>query len=146
MSIRSLLPAKLNDVWFALDARQVREIVGARAWVPIPHASAQVPGVLAWRGKAVAVFDVALLIQPDLALRAGSRRPRTIVMESGDATLALPVDSVREVFEVDEQKLRSPHVTRMPHSHAETEVLGTVVPLLDIEPILKQLLEAGHER
>jgi chemotaxis signal transduction protein len=138
--MRSFIPAKLGSVWMAVDARQVQEIVGARPWVPLPHASPQVPGVLPWRGQAVAVYDLASLVAPERALRPGTQRPRTLVVQTDSCTLAMPVDAVREVQDIGDERIRPPHVTHLSYCPAEADILGAPVPVLDLQALVAALL------
>ena len=140
---RAFIPIKIGQLWLTLDAHVVQEIVGARAWVPVPHTSPLVPGVLAWRGRAVAVLDLSVLASAGEPLRPGVERARTLVVESKDCVLAMPVDLVREVQEVDSSRVQTPHVTSLPHSSLEVDVFGTLAPVLDVASLVTAILESG---
>ena len=131
-----LVPVRVNDAWAALHAGRVVEILGARPWVRIPDAPARTPGVLAWQGRAVAAFDLGLLLDVGPALRVGEPRPRTVIVRVGASTLAIPVDVVREVEEVHEAELRAPHVVRHAQASHEVELRGVVMPVLDLAAVL----------
>jgi chemotaxis signal transduction protein len=60
------LPLQLHGVWLAIEASHVQEIVSGRAWVALPGASAEVPGVLAWRGRAIGVLDLGPLVDTSI--------------------------------------------------------------------------------
>jgi chemotaxis signal transduction protein len=137
------IPAKIGPVWLMLEAQEVQEITGAKGWVPIPHSSPLVPGVLAWRGRAVAVLDLAVLVLLEERLEIGQQRPRTLIVESGDCLLAMPVDLVREVQEVDGTRVREPHVTRVDHSSFEVDIFETYAPLVDLRSLVLSVLAAG---
>jgi chemotaxis signal transduction protein len=137
-----LVPVRINDAWAALHAGRVVEILGARPWVRIPDAPARTPGVLAWQGRAVAAFDLGLLLDVGPALRVGEPRPRTVIIRVGASILALPVDSVREVQEVHEGDLRAPYVVRHAHASHEIELRGVVMPVLDLSSVLASMAEA----
>ena len=134
----SVVPAKLHDVWFVVPASAVQEILGALRWVPIVGAPTEMPGVIAWRGRAVAVLDLGPL-SGSAALAAGESRPRTVIVHVDDATLALPVESVREVQEVPETAVRPAHLTRLRHSSMEVELDGVPMPLIDLADLLRVL-------
>jgi chemotaxis signal transduction protein len=140
---RKVIPVKIGHLWVILDADVVQEIVGARAWVPVPQSSPLVPGVLAWRGRAVAVFDLSVLAHAGAPLRPGVERPRTLIVQSKGCVLAMPVDIVREVQEVDASLLRAAHVTSMQHSSLEADVFGAPAPVLDLGSVVSALLEAS---
>jgi chemotaxis signal transduction protein len=133
---------QLGQVWMALRANHVQEILGALAWVAIPGAPAHLPGVLPWRGRAVAVLDLGGatgLVQKPL----GQTRARTVIAQARGSTVAIPVDAVQEVQLVDEAAVRPSHMTRQRHSLTEVEVKGVPMPLLDLEEIMKSLGEAA---
>ena len=121
---------------------------GARPWFPVPHSSPLIPGVLAWRGRAVAILDLAVLASAGEPLRGGVRRPRTLIVESSGCVLAMPVDAVREVQEVDDARVRRSHVTSLGHSSLEVEVFGTFAPVVDLASLVASVADGaagGHE-
>ena len=132
----SVVPAKLHDVWFVVPANAVQEILGEQRWVPIVGAPPEMPGVVAWRGRAVAVLDLGPL-SGSAALSAGESRRRTVIVNVEDATLALPVEGVREVQEVPDEAVRPSHLTRLRHSTMEVELDGVPMPLIDLADLLR---------
>jgi len=137
--MRAVIPAMAGSTWFVLDALAVQEVMGARAWVPLPHASPETPGVLAWRGRAVAVLDVGKFLDGCSPLRASAPCPRTLVVEAGDCTMAIPVDAVREVHEVGPLAVRSVAVGT--GRTTDEVVLGErTMPLLDLGAVIARLL------
>jgi chemotaxis signal transduction protein len=138
--MRSFVPAKIGNVWVLLDALPVQEVLGARPWVPVPHSSSQIPGVLAWRGRAIAVFDLSTLLEGGESLQPGVLRPRTLIVETRSCALAMPVDMVHEVGEVAPPEIRHSHGTRMRHSAGEVEIFGSLAPILDVEKLIGEIL------
>ena len=102
----AILPVQVNEIWLAFDASYIQEVVGKRPWVPVPGASSRVPGIVGWRGRAVGVLDLGALLGLGGTLSPGEGRERTVVVQIGQATLAIPVDVVREVQEVSESALK----------------------------------------
>jgi chemotaxis signal transduction protein len=144
--MQSAIPVKVGSVWLALDALRVQEILGALEWVPIPHASPHVPGVLAWRGRAVAVFDLFLLAEvTNDALVPGLVRARTVIVEARSCALAMPVDAVHEVQPLGPNALRPPRATRLRHSSAEIDMFSGPVPVLDLDAVVDSLLSLEGE-
>lgn len=95
----SFLPVRLGDSWLVLDASVVREVSAAIEWIAIGGAPPGFPGVLAWNGRAVAVCDLASLLDLEVGpLAHGSRRARTVVIALESDVVALPVDGAREAF------------------------------------------------
>ena len=146
---RSFIPARVGDVWLILEAERVQEVVGARPWVPVPHASRLLPGVLAWRGRAVAVFDLSVLVPGGEHLSLGQVRARTLIVETDGCLLAMPVDVVREVQEVDASRVQPAGEHAVSHSSVEVEIFGSVAPIVDLASLVAAALEArpsaGHE-
>ena len=128
---RPLVPVQLQGVWIALDASCVEEILGEQPWVRIPGAPAQVPGVAGWRGRAVAVLDLGIVGGLGSFLKPGERRQRMVVVRSGDCTLAVPVDVVREVQDVPEERLSALKNTQLAFANSEVELHGVPMPVLD---------------
>ncbi|MEO7331770.1 MAG: chemotaxis protein CheW [Minicystis sp.] len=136
-----LLPVRVNDAWVAIYAGQVVEILGARRWVKIPDAPPRIPGVIAWQGRAIAAFDLGVLLDVGSALGSGPPRARTLIVRVGASMLAVPVDGVREVQTVPQAELRVPFVVRHASASHEVELHGQLMPVLD----LVSLFAAGHE-
>jgi chemotaxis signal transduction protein len=134
----SLVPAKLHDAWFVVPAEAVQEILGEQSWVPIVGAPPEMPGVIAWRGRAVAVVDLAPL-GAGTALTSGASRRRTVIVAVEDTTLALPVEAVREVQELPDSAVRPAQLTRLRHSTMEVELDGVPMPLIDLRDLLRVL-------
>ena len=145
--MRGFIPAKIGPAWVVMEATYVHEILGARSWVPIPHASPNVPGVLAWRGRAIAVLDLARLVESGEPLRPGVERPRNLIVGARGCTLAVPVDAVHEVRELEGPEVRQSHVTRLRHSTTEIELFGGVAAVIDVASVVDGVLTAesgGH--
>lgn len=138
--MRGFVPVKIGPAWLVVEALHVQEVLGARPWVPIPHTSTNVPGVLAWRGRAVGVLDLARLTKAREPLRPGESCPRTLIVEARGCTLAMPVDAVQEVRELEDAQLRRLHATQLRHSSLEVELFGAVAPVLDIPSVVDGLL------
>lgn len=140
-----LLSVQVAEQWLALEARAVVEILGAQPFIPLPDATAETPGVLSFRGRAVTVLDLAVLapdVQPARTLIGGSGRPRrrTLVVQEAECLLAMPVDVVREAVEVRAQDLRPRYVTRHRFATEEVELNGLLMPVLALSKVLAALL------
>jgi chemotaxis signal transduction protein len=67
-------------------------------------------------------------------------RPRTLVVEARGCTLAMPVDAVHEVQELDPSKVRQSHVTRVRHSTTEIDLFGAVAAVVDVSSMIEGVL------
>ncbi len=139
-SARSLIPAKVGLQWLAFEAHEVQEVIGARPWTPAPHATPLLPGLLPWRGRAVAVLDLAVLGGAGERLDRAKPRPRTLIIQARGCLVAMPVDVVREVQEVDADEVRRPDGAPSPHWPTEALLFGERVPVVDLAALVEQLV------
>ncbi len=138
---QSLIPVKVDARWVLLDAALVREIRGAEPWLPIPRARAELPGVMTWRGRAIPLVDLACWFGRN-RLELRELRPRTLVVSHDAGIIGLPVNSVREVLSVTSNELVPAHGSRAPYSQLQLDSNGSLMPLVDLKAILKDLLES----
>ena len=133
---------RISDVWFALEAASVVEILGQQRWAPLPGAPPQMPGVVPWRGRAIATLDLGVLTGALPPMRPGEVHGRMVVLKEGPCTLALAADAVREITEVARARVRPPHVTADRFSRGEVDLHGTVMPILDMAAIVQSVARA----
>lgn len=138
-----LLPVQVQSLSIAIDARQVQEIVGEQAAVFLPGARPEVPGIIAWRGRAVGLFDLAAISDGLTPLTQSDRRSRVLVIQIGASTLAVPVDAVREVREMPDDSVQAPRLTAHRYSTAEVEIDGAVIPVFDFAAFLASIVPDG---
>lgn len=147
--MRALVPAKLGQAWVLFDAEIIREILGAEAWLPIPGARAEMPGVIAWRGRAIPVVDLAAPFGLD-RLSAGETRSRTLIAAVAESIVAVPVDAAREVHAFRAAELKPVSVSTLPYALAEAELFERILPLIDLPRFVSEILggaapELGRE-
>jgi chemotaxis signal transduction protein len=128
-----VMPIQLGDDWVAIPAQAVAEILGAVPWVPLPGAIPAVPGVIPWRGQAIAVVDLALLCGIAPPMVDGEVRPRLVVARVDATMLAMPVRAVREVCAVPSESVRRSTTTMIRLARAELEIDERVVPVVDLD-------------
>lgn len=138
-----LIPFHVEQISMTVFAAHVREVLGQRAWVPVPSTMPHIPGVIAWQGRAIALFDLGTLGGGMRPLNRDQRRHRTLVVQVEGATLALPVDAVLEVEEVASERIRSSQVTTLKHCAKEVELRGTPMPLLNLSDAMRLALSAA---
>lgn len=133
----ALMPMALGPHRLAVDALAVLEILGVQQWVSIPNAPALLPGALAWRGRALGVFDLG----PPLGLpplQIPNTRSRNLIVSIGDDTVALSVDRALEVCRVGPGDIRPIHALSwiaeggLP-CRGEVEVEGQMIAVLELE-------------
>jgi chemotaxis signal transduction protein len=140
-TLSALLPLQLGRIWLALPAGHVQEILGSRTWVSIPGAPVHLPGVIAWRGRAVAVLDLAALVGAGETLAQGKVRERNVVIAMGGNTVAIPVDTVHEVRDVDEERIRPAHATSQKFSSTEVDINGFLMPIVDLSAMMSAVTQ-----
>jgi chemotaxis signal transduction protein len=138
--MRAIVPFRIQQTWAAMDASHVREVLGERGWIRMPSSAPQIPGVIAWQGRAIALFDLGALGGALVPLQPGQRRPRTLVVHVSGSTLGLPVDGVMEVEEVDGARVQPCHVTRLASCTTEVELRGVPMPLLNLTEAMSGIL------
>lgn len=136
--MRALVPAKIGQAWVLLDAELVREILGSQAWLPIPGARAEMPGVIAWRGRAIPVVDLAAPFGSPL-LTTGETRARTLIASLEGSVVAVPVDAAREVHSLAEDALLPVNFSHLPYAAAEAELFERVLPLIDLPRFVAEI-------
>ena len=109
-----LVVFKIGDEEFGVDIAQVREIVRLLEITYMPKAPAFIEGVVNLRGQIVAIIDLAKRL--GIPSRPRGDTTRVIVIEIGENTVGMIVDSVSEVL-----RLSSENIEEVP-TLIETEV------------------------
>jgi chemotaxis signal transduction protein len=139
----SVLPIQVQASWLMIDAAQVREILGPQTLVRVPGAPADVPGVIFWRDNAVAVLDLGARLELKRGVMPDSRT-RTVILQIGEALLALIIDGAREVQDVSFDELRAPANATEPLISFEMVKGNTVTPILDLQSIADRVLSSAR--
>ena len=147
--MRALVPARIGQAWVLLDAEIIREILGTEVWLPIPGARAEMPGVIAWRGRAIPVVDLAAPFGIE-RLGTGETRARTLIASVAESIVAVPVDAAREVHAFTATELKPVSVTTLPYAVAEAELFERILALIDLPRFVAEILggatpELGRE-
>jgi chemotaxis signal transduction protein len=138
-----VMPVQLGDAWVAVLATHVHEVRGPLAWVPLPGAPANLPGVVSWRGRAIAVLDVAAQLGVAPGLHAGDTWPRTLIAQVGATAFAVPAQGVREVHAIP--AIEEAHATQVRLSRGQTTIGGQVMPVIDLALALAAVSGAEAE-
>jgi chemotaxis signal transduction protein len=132
-----LMPMALGEHRLAVDALAVLEILGVQQWVAIPNTPPLLPGALAWRGRAIGVFDLGPALELP-ALRVPNTRSRNVIVSAGTDTLALSVDRALEVCRISNADIRPVHATSWVADsglpcRSEFEYEGLMIAVLELE-------------
>jgi chemotaxis signal transduction protein len=136
-AMRSFVPITIDATWIAVDMTTVREIGGPLTWIALPTASATLPGVTAWRGRAIAVADLAALLGAGQRLASPTGRIRTLYLQQGTSTLAVPVDAVREPVMLPDEDIRPPRARTEAFCTGEVDVEGHTTLVVDLGVLLE---------
>jgi chemotaxis signal transduction protein len=147
--MRALVPVRIGQAWVLLDTEIIREILGNEVWLPIPGARAEMPGVIAWRGRAIPVVDLAAPFGFE-RLGTGEPRARTLIASVAENIVAVPVDAAREVHGFHDTELKPVSVSTLPYAVAEAELFDRVLALVDLPRFVAEILggatpELGRE-
>ena len=139
----SLLPVRIETEWLLLDAALIQEVLGAQSWLSIPHTRRELPGVLAWRGRAVPLVDLAAVFGLG-CLAPTAPRARTLIATTERGLLAIPVDEAREVQALSEQQIREAHAVERPFAPTEADLQGIVMSVVDLPSLIASLCAASE--
>ncbi|HWO20099.1 MAG TPA: chemotaxis protein CheW [Kofleriaceae bacterium] len=134
----AIMPVQLASIWIAVGAVHLQEVRGAVTWVPLPGAPAHLPGVVPWRGRAIAVLDLGGLLGVAPPVRVTEPRPRTLIAQVEDTTFAIPADTVREVHTV--VAIEESHAAQVRHAYGQVVIGGQVMPVIDLAHALAALV------
>jgi purine-binding chemotaxis protein CheW len=91
-----LVVFKIGEEEFGVEINQVREIVKLVSITRMPKAPAFIEGVVNLRGQIITVIDLSRRL--DLPSKGRSESTRIMVVEIGENTVGMIVDSVSEVL------------------------------------------------
>jgi chemotaxis signal transduction protein len=134
--MRSFVPITIHSTWVVVDMAMVKEIGGPLTWIALPTASATLPGVTAWRGRAVAVADLAAVLGAGERLASPTGRVRTLYLQHGTSTLAVPVDAVREPLMLSDDDIRPSRSRTDAFCLGEVDVEGHTTLVVDLGVLL----------
>lgn len=135
---------QLADETFALPVEAVREVLRVSAITRVPHAPYPIRGVTNLRGRVIPVIDLRRRLE--LAEADLERGSRIVVVESRRRLIGLLVDAVRQVLQVDLNRVQPAPDDVM--TEQSDYILGvfhsgeTLVLLLDVDRVLV-IKEAG---
>lgn len=135
---RQLVVFSIADEVYAVDIHQVKEIIRVPEITRVPRTPDFVEGVVNLRGSVIPVID----LRKRLGFEAGEagREQRIVVMEMGEQTVGMIVDSVSEVLQVDVEDIEppSPYVLSVDSQYIVgiAKVEDRLVILLDADRVL----------
>lgn len=94
---------KLNNEEYGIDINKVHAIENIQSITRIPNASSCVKGVLNLRGEIIPVYDIRKRF--GLEPLQDQKTAKLIVIKTKDVNLALEVDAVDEIEDIEEQNI-----------------------------------------
>lgn len=127
----------LDRYLFGIDVRDVQEVLRSQPMTRVPLAPTLVRGLINLRGQIVTAFDLRERL--GLPGRGPDAMPMNVVLRKEDGAVALLVDDIGEVVEVDESKLeRPPHTLRGPAAELVRRVVqmpGALLCVMDTQKV-----------
>jgi purine-binding chemotaxis protein CheW len=123
---------------FGIDVQKVREIKGWQDTTAIPHAPDHVRGVLNLRGLIIAVYDLRTRI--GLGSTEATRGHVIVVVDHGERTVGLLVDSVSDIVDVPQSAIRPAPDNEASEAHLLSGIAlldAVIVGLLDIPAVFE---------
>ena len=103
---RQYLAFNLGDEEYALDIKQISEIIKVREFTDIPRAPGFILGIISLRGVVVPVFDLRLRL--NLGVSELMPTTRIVVCQNEDVSVGLLVDSINQVVNLIDDEVEPP--------------------------------------
>jgi chemotaxis signal transduction protein len=132
------MPIRLKDVWLMVEAPKVREVLGRQRWLTVPGTAAHLPGVCAWRGRAIPVLNLAPLL--GLTQDGTDAWERTLIVDCNNNVAAIPVSEAQAVVFVKREHQRAPEVNAHRYCRAEVDSGEALASIVDLDALFQDLL------
>lgn len=141
----SIVRFRVGRAELGVLAHHVEEVTDAGEPTPVPCAPPHVPGIVAVRGEALPLFDLAIFLGLPSG-DGGAEMPRMLIVRSPPYRVGVLCDRVSGVATVPGSAIQpvrasGPRPLRR-YALGEVEMGGTVAPVLDVA----LLLAAGRAR
>jgi purine-binding chemotaxis protein CheW len=123
----------------AVVEEEVLTVVEFTQPTPLPFAPVSVMGIASVQGRMFTVVNVASLVESEVV----SEEPRFIVALRGDEQLALAVDNVEEVVEVEKEEVATAQESGL--IQGKTKIGTKDILLLNIDELFTEMIR-GQER
>jgi len=138
---QQLVVFKVADEEFGVNINEVKEIIRWEEVTRIPNAASYIKGVINLRGNIIVVNDLAMKL--GLPSKDVDDDTRILVVEVGDNTVGMVVDSATEVLRLSGEKIRA--APSMVTSNIDTNYIEGVglldekrlLTLLDLSKVLE---------
>lgn len=125
---------RLGEEDFAVETSKVQNISNIKSVIRVPKAESHIKGLINLRGNIISLIDINLLLDiPKSDCSDGSM----IIIDIEDEEIAISVDKVKEVLEVDEkeiQKLDSDNIKQ--YVKGIINLKGQIITIIDLNTLL----------
>ncbi len=131
-----VLTFQVDQVVYAVPVSQIIEVIPRVELRPVPHAPRSLLGLLRYRGSAIPVIDLSLLMgRPACVDRLDTRilLVRTTLGENGDDRLGLLAEQVNKLVNLDptQTAMRPPRMLNAPYLGQVYETAMGLLQLID---------------
>jgi len=139
-----LVSFSLADEWYALELREIQEVMNLPKITPVPSTPSFIKGVINLRGNIVTVVDIRQFL--GLEDRKEKKERRIMVIKAEEKTCGLLVDSISQVLRLPESAILPPLSTieevSLEYIKGECQVFDKLLILLNWEKIVSSLITA----
>ena len=125
---------------YAIEVRYVTEIIGMQTITEVPELPEYIKGIINLRGKIIPVMDIRLRFKKEP--REYDDRTCIIVIDIGEISIGLIVDTVSEVLSIDEGNIVSPPQVNRGSQNKYIKAIGkidqNVKLILDCQKLLNE--------
>lgn len=131
---------------FGVDINLVQSIEKQVNVVPVPNSMTYINGIINLRGEVVPVYS----LKKKFDIKDENKSENTIIISVGDVKIALEVDEVMEISEIDPDKIRKmPVLAKTSDSmylDRVAQIDNKLVILLDVERLLSESEEQSVKK
>ncbi|WP_040672323.1 chemotaxis protein CheW [Rhodobacter ferrooxidans] len=120
---------------FSIDITQVREIRRWSAVTPLPHAPAEVLGVMNLRGSVIPIFDLA--VRFGLNRTPDNARNVVVIAAHDNQTVGLLVESVSEILSVSRDRIQETPDLRSDNSRQ------SIIGVITVDEGMTRVIDLG---
>lgn len=127
---------KLKDEQFAVETSKVQTISEAITVTKVPKAPEYVKGLINLRGTVISLLDINLLLDAE---KSEGNQQSVIILKLEDELIAISVDQVDEVLEIDESIIENvKEDTKKAYVKGIINFIDRIVTFIDIDKLISK--------
>lgn len=146
-----LIVFKLGNSVYAVDIRNVREVIEAKEVIRLPRAPPYIEGIMNLRGHVVTLVNLAEALGEDGAFSGEERKKRKVLISMNGSTrnsVGFIVDYVLGVLRVNSSDIEKPPIDSGGLIKGVVKHEGKLIIVLDLNALLSEInlpgLGGGH--